>query len=461
MSGQEALMWHLEKDPYLLSNFGAITILGKGFNFEHFRHRVQRAIVEVPRLRRRVLPSMGRLQTPRWAADREFDLDSHLYRLGLPGPGTQQQLVDLCSRLLNEPFDRTRPLWQMVIVEGLENGGTALFTKMHHTVSDGITSIRIAEHYMDMDADQADPGEIDYAAEFAKDAERDETQTTSPTAALAEAAGLAARGGGIVRTALGELALGVADPSLLVERGLDAVSDGRGLADQLRPSEESTGSTLWTSRSRRRVFHATSLPQEAALAAARQRGGKLNDLFVTAVVEAAARYHEDARSDLELLNISFIVSTRKKGDHKSSNAFTPVKATAPAGPMSLDDRFKAIQVILEEKKTQVSGGGMMSQMAGPANLLPTSVLTKFARSQASGLDLATSNVRAAPFTVYIAGAKVLATYPMGPVAGTAGNVTLMSYDGTLDVGLNLDPAAVQEPQKLAAHFTQAVVDLSK
>ncbi|MFV1991247.1 MAG: WS/DGAT domain-containing protein, partial [Acidimicrobiales bacterium] len=300
-----------------------------------------------------------------------------------------------------------------------------------------------------------------YRAAFAEDAKKDEAHQSSASGAVSEVAGLAIRGGQLARKALGELALGVADPSLVVERGLDAVRDGRGIADQLRPSEESSGSKLWSKRSRRRSFHATSLPQDAALSAARQRGGKLNDLFVTAVVEAAYRYHEDHNSDLEMLNISFIMSTRSKGDRSTSNAFTPVKATAPAGPMSLDDRFKAIHMLLEEKKALTSGSGTMSQLAGPANLLPTSLLTKFARSQAGGLDLSTSNVRAAPFTVHIAGAKVLATYPMGPVAGTAGNVTLVSYDGTLDVGLNLDPAAILDPQLLTVHFTQALKELSR
>lgn len=461
MSEQEALMWHLEKDPYLLSNFGAISIMGRGFDYEHFTHKVQNAVIAVPRLRRRVLPSMGRLQPPRWAPDREFDLSCHLYRIALPAPGNRQQLIDFCSRLLNEPFDRTRPLWQFVIIEGLADGGTALFTKMHHTVTDGLGGIRIAEQYMDFEHHTDDPGPTDLDEYFVKDAADEPVQTNSTSEVFSEATELLMRGGEIARKALGEIALGAADPSLLVERGLDAVRGGKAIAGQLKPDENSSPSPLWSKRSRRRSFHTLSLPQDAALNAARSMGGKLNDLFVTAAVEAACRYHDEFDAPVETLNISFIVSTYGDAKSKGSNSFTPMKASVPTGAMSLEERFATISAILEEKKSQVTGPGMMSQLARPANLLPTSLLTQFARGQAAGLDLSTSNVRAAPFTVYIAGSKLLATYPMGPVAGTAGNITLMSYNGTLDVGLNLDPAAIEHPQKLADHFAAAAQELSK
>src|SRR5216110_3326074 len=90
----------------------------------------------------------------------------------------------------------------------------------------------------------------------------------------------------------------------------------------------------------------------------------------------------------------------------------------------------------------------MSAVAGIANLLPTSTMTGIARSQAGRIDFATSNVRAAPFELFISGAKVLAPYPMGPVAGTAWNITLMTYHGTLFMGVHIDPVAVADPALL-------------
>jgi len=85
---------------------------------------------------------------------------------------------------------------------------------------------------------------------------------------------------------------------------------------------------------------------------------------------------------------------------------------------------------------------------GRASLLPTSMMPGMARSQASRGDFDTSNVRAAPFELFVSGAKVLAPYPMGPVAGTAWNITLMTYNGELFMGVHIDPAAVSDPQLL-------------
>ncbi len=95
-----------------------------------------------------------------------------------------------------------------------------------------------------------------------------------------------------------------------------------------------------------------------------------------------------------------------------------------------------------------------------ANLLPTSVSVRLARQQVETVDFATSNVRGAPFPLYIAGARIEANYPIGPTGGTAWNLTLMSYDGSLDMGLNADLGAVPDPERLrdaiAAEFAALI-----
>jgi hypothetical protein len=97
----------------------------------------------------------------------------------------------------------------------------------------------------------------------------------------------------------------------------------------------------------------------------------------------------------------------------------------------------------------------MSNLAGVANLLPTSVVTRVARSQAAKMDFATSNLRAAPFPMYISGAEVLENISMGPVAGTAFNLTALSYNGSLDMGVFIDPAAVEDPAALRQNLERA------
>ena len=97
----------------------------------------------------------------------------------------------------------------------------------------------------------------------------------------------------------------------------------------------------------------------------------------------------------------------------------------------------------------------MGRVAGIAKLLPTSVVTRVARGQAAKMDFATSNLRAAPFPMYISGSQLLENVVMGPVAGTAFNLTVVSYNGSLDMGIFIDPAAVEDPTGLRRHLEDA------
>ena len=113
------------------------------------------------------------------------------------------------------------------------------------------------------------------------------------------------------------------------------------------------------------------------------------------------------------------------------------------------ERFNGVHERLSQAKTERAIRAM-DAIAGAVNTLPTSLLVRFARSQVETVDFATSNVRAALLDLYISGAKILANYPMGPTGGTALNATMMSYGGSLDIGLNLDAAAVEDAELLRA-----------
>ncbi len=103
----------------------------------------------------------------------------------------------------------------------------------------------------------------------------------------------------------------------------------------------------------------------------------------------------------------------------------------------------------------------LSTLATVAAALPTSLVTRLARQQAQTVDFATSNVRGSPVPVFIAGAQLLHNYAMGPLAGVAFNLTLLSYKGNLDMGLNTDAAAVADPTRLARLVDQSFKDLQK
>ena len=157
MTEAEALMWTVEKDPALRSSFLQVTLLDRAPDFEKFRSRMGRAVKVLPRLRQRVVPPPARFAPPEWADDPSFDLDFHVRHLAVPAPGSHRQLLDLAAVLYEDAFDRARPLWNLTIVEGLEDGGAALLVKMHHTITDGVGGVRLSMEFLDLSRDAPDP----------------------------------------------------------------------------------------------------------------------------------------------------------------------------------------------------------------------------------------------------------------------------------------------------------------
>jgi hypothetical protein len=150
------------------------------------------------------------------------------------------------------------------------------------------------------------------------------------------------------------------------------------------------------------------------------------------------------------------ISTRTESS--TTNAFTLGRMLVPTAKMPIVERFAQIHELATTAKSG-AGGPSLDTIAGVAAGLPTSVITRLARQQTQTVDFATSNVRAAPFPVYIAGAEVLENYPIGPLGGVAFNLTLLSYDGSLDMGLHIDARAVAEPALLRELMEGAFRDL--
>jgi WS/DGAT/MGAT family acyltransferase len=237
----------------------------------------------------------------------------------------------------------------------------------------------------------------------------------------------------------------VRDPRKVIALAEDAAEFGRSAMRQVVVSDPAR-SPLWTERSLRRRIEVLQVPLDDAKAAAKSLGGSLNDIFVAAAAGGAGAYHRAAGTPVDELRITMPVSTRKDAS-AGGNAFTPTRVLLPVGIEDPAARFTAIRERLDATKHERAMGAVAG-MAGVANLLPTSVAVRVARQQVETVDFATSNVRGAPFPLYIAGARILANYPIGPTGGTAWNLTLMSYDGSLDMGLNADLGAVPDPAML-------------
>nr|WHW29156.1 putative wax ester synthase/acyl-CoA:diacylglycerol acyltransferase [uncultured bacterium] len=338
---------------------------------------------------------------------------------------------------------------------------------IHHSVSDGIGQMRMAEMYQQLERDAPPAPDVDLeqiiadavAAHSAKESGGNTANSLMST--VRNSAGhLVRRQVGIGRRVAGEVAMWPADPRRITERVETTMETVKAAAAQLGPRGESAapGSELWSNRSRHRHLEWVRVDVDALKAAGKALGGSVNDAFMAGMVEATHRYHLEHGSPIETTNTSFVLSTRTDGK-AGGNAFTPVPLTLPAGPMTPKERVASIVAATTEAKDSAQRTGGMTGLSGIANLLPISVITAAARSAAKRIDFATSNLRGAPFPLYCAGAKVLATIAMGPVAGTGANVTAMSYDGSFDIGIFADPEAIVDPESFRKNIEESFADI--
>jgi len=449
MSDTEGLMWRLEKDPFLASTFGNITILDSRPNFQAFVRRMERTSMVIPRLRQRVQPAPANLGAPSWVDDPEFNIDYHVRYMALPAPGSMRHLMDLSMLLILDAFDRSRPLWQFVVVDGLVGGRSALIQKLHHTITDGEGGVALSMQFLDLERDAPEPPAIVSS----------EVGSSPPSAAENASNLLRASMADSMRIPLGllrQIRQVLSDPTQLPTLGVETAATVRNLIAQIG-DVDSARSPLWTQRSLKRRLEILRAPYRPILDASRALGGKINTTFLTAAADAAGRYHRELGMPVESLRTSMAVSTRNQ--NSGSNAFSLVRMLVPTGEMPIGERFAAINESVSQAR-ESSKSATLDTLAAVSGALPTSVLTRIARTQSQTIDFATSNVRGAGVPLYIAGAQMLENYPVGPLGGVAFNLTMLSYNHSLDMGLNIDTAAVAQPQLLRECMERSLAEFT-
>ena len=454
MTDAEALMWTVEKDPSLRASFLNITLLDRPPDFDRLRRRMQRAVQLIPRLRQRVVSPPARVAPPQWVDDPNFDIDYHLRRIAVASPGDDRGLLDMAASLYEDAFDRARPLWLFHVVEGLSDGRAAFLAKMHHTITDGVGGLRLSMQFIDVAADAPDPDEIE------ADADHEPDQEQGLLSSAAQAAGNRMRRNlGIARRTAEGLAGTVSHPARVPAMAGESVEMARSLLRQLAVVEPAR-SPLWTGkRSLGRHFEAISLDLDGLKATAKALGGTVNDAYVTGIAGAAGAYHREQGCEVGDLRMSMPVNMRADRS-AGGNAFSPARVLVPAGIEDPVERFQEVHARLATTKSE-RALGLAETLAGVLNGLPTAVVVRLARQQVETVDFATSNLRGANFDLYVAGAHVLANHPMGPTAGTAFNATVLGYKDSLDLGLNVDTAAVDDPARLGACMEEAFAELVK
>jgi hypothetical protein len=247
----------------------------------------------------------------------------------------------------------------------------------------------------------------------------------------------------------------LSDPGSIPSASSAALDTVRGVLMQLGETDGGH-SPLWTERSLRRQMEVLRTPFRATKQAAQRLGGSLNTAFLSAAADAAGRYHREMGHPVDQLRASMAISTRTEdsGAHPISFA----RKIVPTGEMYVRDRFTAIQAAATEAR-ESSATASLETLAAVAASLPTTLVTRLVKQQAQTVDFATSNVRGSPVPVFVAGAQLLENYPVGPLAGVAYNLTLLSYNNSLDMGVNIDTAAVTDPELLRTCLEQSFAAL--
>ena len=426
-------MWAVEKDPALRSDFCNLTFLDRRPRDDRVRETMQRAIDAIPRLSQRVIGAPLRIAPPEFADDPTFDFDAHVRVAAVPAPGDDRALLDLCGALAERPLDRARPLWEFTLVEGLPDGRAALLQKVHHTITDGVGGLKLSLAMVDFERDPESP--------VPDDAPRRSPVPATPLSATRDAVVDAAqRGLDAVRRTFETAGHVVAHPTEVPGRATDAARLVASIQRQALVTD-SARSDVTNRRSLRRHFEVHEIAFEPLRAAATKLGGSLNDGFVTGLASALGRYHERWGSAIDELRLVMPISTRERGD-TSTNRFVPARVLVPIQPaydfrVLFDDVRERLQSA--KRETAVSAAeGLAALVSG----LPTSLLVAMTRSQTRTIDFGASNLRGSPVPLYIAGSRILASYPMGPRTGCALTVTMLSYCDDVHLGLNIDPAAI-------------------
>jgi WS/DGAT/MGAT family acyltransferase len=236
------------------------------------------------------------------------------------------------------------------------------------------------------------------------------------------------------------------DPSGVARRAAEtAGSIGRLLAPATSPL-----SPLMGDRSLSVRFTTLELPLDDLRRAAKAADGKLNDAFVAAVAGGLRRYHEHLGEPVDELRMTMPINVRTEATADlAGNQFVPARFRVPIGVVDPIERMTAIRRLVASQRGEPALA-LTQPLAGLLNRLPTSVSTGVFGGMLKGVDFVTSNVPGAPIPLYAGGAEIVRQFPFGPLSGSAANITLLSWLDQVCIGVNVDRAAVADPEAFRA-----------
>jgi WS/DGAT/MGAT family acyltransferase len=389
------------------------------------------------------------LANPVWIEDDDIDLDYHVRHTVLPKPGTQAQLEALAARLHSSLLDRSRPLWEFYVIDGLADGTVGFYAKVHHAAIDGQAGVALGHAMLDVTPvpRTVKPPRVHRGHEY--------------QLGVAELLGAALSNTLRQVQMIGKLVLPLG--KALLGRAREAIAERRlgSLGSLLKLAPRTPFNVSITNQ---RVFAGVSLPLAEAKALGKALGASVNDTVLWLCATALREYLRDSRELPEApLTAGVPVSLREEGDTRMNNQVTMSLVELGTPIADPHERLAAIKA---------STASMKNQMGVFGDLIPTDFPSLGAPWLLSGLtslygrsgladrirvaNVTISNVPGAQVPLYLAGAKMLDYYPVSIVVhGVALNITVQSYMGQLCFGLIACRRAVPDVRDIADGLVRA------
>jgi WS/DGAT/MGAT family acyltransferase len=428
LSGLDASFLYLETSSQLLHVCALMTLDGStmpgGYSFKKFKERLDTRVAVIPEFRRKLHNSLWNLSHPVWVEDEEFDLDHHVHRIGVPAPGDRRELAELCAHIAGQPLDRSRPLWEMSVMEGLDDGSVAVLLKMHHASVDGVSGASLITYLAGVE-----PGS------GAAEAGQRNRAVPGHFSLLRNSVASAAKLPFEVARLLPDL-VGIAP------RWIGKALKGKGMPVPFTAPRTSLNGTITGHRS---VAYAT-VDLDDIKKVKNAFGVTVNDV-VLAMCAGALRKFLAARGELPAVPLVATVpvsvherSERAHGDNKVSAFFAslPTHLADPAARVFMlaennrlsKDHHLTIDADMLQDWAQFSAATVFGLAVRAYSAL------RLAEKHPVVQNLVISNVPGPPMPLYLLGARITGLYPLGPVFHGAGlNVTVLSNAGKVDIGL--------------------------
>ena len=407
-----------------------------------------RFVERFPKFRQRVV-ERGAGRVPQWEDDPHFDIDHHLHHLALPAPGDKAALQDLVGDLMSTPLDRSKPLWDTYFVDGYGEG-SAMITRIHHCVADGIALTRVLLSLTDT---QRDAG-----IEPAQDEVADHTRLGLITLPVKMGAKVAEAG-------LHEVADIVTHPvSELTTLATRGTADAKALAKLLLTPTDADTVLRGELGVKRKVTWSERMPLEGIKQIGHESGTTVNDVLVAAMAGALHRYLKRRDSLVDEIRAMVPFNLRpldRPLPRELGNRFGLVYLTLPVGIADPGERLAEVHRRMEAIKHSPEGilsYGILEAIGMTPRQVEQPLLDVFAQKTTAVM----TNVPGPREPLYFAGSRLLGVVGWVPAAGTIGmGMSIFSYANGVTVGFQVDPGLIPDPETIITDYEREVAALRR